>query len=56
MNALLTGSEDILVKAILGVLGLVASYFIAEGTLFIKKKKEAEILKLGVDTDRKSVV
>lgn len=49
MNTLLNGVTGILIQAIFTIVGLATTYLIAEVSLYLKKKKQTEIIKIGVD-------
>jgi len=48
-NTLLNGVTGILVQAIFTIVGLATTYLIAQVSLYLKSKKQAEIAKVGVD-------
>jgi hypothetical protein len=48
-NTLLNGVLNILVQAILSILGVVATYLITVAVSYFKKKKEALIKQMGID-------
>ena len=48
-NTFLNGFYTILIQAIFAVLGLAMTYLIAMVSLYLNKKKQAEIIKIGAD-------
>lgn len=48
-NTLLNGVLNIVVQAILSILGVIAAYLIAVATSYFKKKREALINQMGID-------
>ncbi|MBU3176108.1 hypothetical protein KPL47_06965 [Clostridium estertheticum] len=48
-NTLLNGVSGILIQAIFTIVGLATTYLIAEVSLYLKKKKQAEVIKIGAE-------